>query len=65
MGFSWEEYWSGLPLTAPVDHVLAELYIVTHPLWVALHGMAHSFIELPKPLCHNMAVIHEGGSGQW
>ena len=28
--------------------------------WVTLHGMAHSFIELLKTLCHNKAVIHEG-----
>ena len=24
-----------------------------------LHDMAHSFIELHKPLCHDKAVIHE------
>ena len=27
--------------------------------WVALHGMAHSFIELCKPLCRDKAVIHD------
>ena len=27
--------------------------------WVALHRMAHSFIELCKPLCHDKAVIHD------
>ena len=27
---------------------------------VALRGMAHSFIELHKPLCHDKAVIHKG-----
>ncbi|KAF7250813.1 hypothetical protein EYD10_03434 [Varanus komodoensis] len=31
------------------------------PFWVALHGIAHSFIELRKPLRHDKAVIHEGG----
>ena len=31
-----------------------------HLSWVALHGMAYSFIELHKPLCHDKAVIHEG-----
>ena len=31
-----------------------------HPSsWEALHGMAHSFIELHKPLCHDRAMIHE------
>ena len=33
--------------------------------WVALYGMAHSFIELHKPLSHNKAVIHEGDRGAW
>ncbi|KAF7249117.1 NADPH:adrenodoxin oxidoreductase, mitochondrial [Varanus komodoensis] len=33
---------------------------MTCPSWVALHGMAHSFIELRKPLRHDKAVIHEG-----
>ena len=34
---------------------------MTCPSWVALHGMAHCFIELCKPLCHNKAVTHVGG----
>ncbi|KAF7247156.1 Craniofacial development protein 2 [Varanus komodoensis] len=62
MGFSWQGYWSGLPFPSPVDHVLSELSAMTCPSWVALHGMAHSFIELHKPLRHNKAVIHEGGA---
>ena len=33
---------------SPVDHVLSEISTMTHPSWVALHGMAHSFIELDK-----------------
>ena len=48
MGFSREVYWSGLPFPSPVDHVLSELSTMTHLSWVALHGMAHSFIELGK-----------------
>ena len=54
MGFSRQEYWSGLPFPSPVDHTLSELSTMTHASWVALHGMAHGFIELDK------AVIHEG-----
>ena len=46
MGFSRQEYWSGLPFPSPVHHVLAKLSTMTHPSWVAQHGMAHSFIEL-------------------
>ena len=48
MGFPRKEYWSGLPLTSPVDHLLSELSTMTCLSWVALHGMAHSFIELDK-----------------
>ena len=48
MGFSRQEYWSGLPFPSPVDHVLSELSTMAHPSWVTLHGMAHSFIELDK-----------------
>ena len=31
-----------------MDHSLPELSTMTHPSWVALHGMAHSFTELDK-----------------
>ena len=48
VGFSQQEYWSGLPFPLPVDHALSELSSMTHPSWVALHGMAHSFIELDE-----------------
>ena len=52
MGFSRQETWSGLPFPSPVDHVLSELSTMTCPNWVALHGMAHSFIELDKAVVH-------------
>ena len=60
MVFSWQGYWSGLPFSPPVDYILPELFTVTYPSCVALHGMAHSFTELYKPLRHNKAVIHKG-----
>ena len=47
-----------------VDHILSELSTMTHPPWLALHSMAHSFIELYNlynPLRYDKAVIHEGG----
>ena len=52
VGFSRQEYWSGLPFPFPADHVLSELSTMTHPSWVALPGMAHSFIELDKAVVH-------------
>ena len=57
MGFSWQVYLSGLPFPPLVDHILSELSTMACLSLVALHGMAHSFIELHKPLCHK-AVNH-------
>ena len=62
MGFSRQEYGSGLPISSPVDHVLSELSTMAHPSWEALHSMAHSFIELDKAVLDkvvvNKAVVH-------
>ena len=60
MGFSRQGYWIGLPFSPPVDCILSELFTMTRASWVVLHGLAHSFIELCKPLHHNKAVIYEG-----
>ena len=57
MGFSRQEYWSGLPFPSPVDHVLSELSTMTCPSWVALRGMAHGFIELHKAVIHVISLI--------
>ena len=59
LGFLRQQCWSGSPFPPPVDHVLSELFTMICLSWVALHGMAHSFIELHKPYHHNRAVIHE------
>ena len=56
-GLSMPEYWSGLPLPSPVDHVLSELSTMTHLSWVTLHGMAHTFIELAKAVVHVISLI--------
>ena len=58
MGFSRQEYWSGLPFPSPVDHILSELSTMTHPIWVALHGVAHSFIESDKAVIHVISLVH-------
>ena len=57
MGFSRQECWSFLPFPSPVDHILSELSSMTHQSWVALHGMAHSFIELDKAVVHVINLI--------
>ena len=50
MEFSRQEWWSGLPFPSPVEHVLSELS------WVALPGMAHSFIESAKAVIHVISL---------
>ena len=57
MGFSRQEYWSGLPFPSPEDHILSELSTMTRPSWKALQGMAHGFIELDKAVVHVISLI--------
>ena len=57
MGFSRQEYWSGLLFPSPVNHVLSEFSIMTRSSCVALHGMAHSFIELDKAVVHVISLV--------
>ena len=57
MGFSRQEYWSGLPFPSPVDHILSELSTITYLSWVALPSMVHSFIELDKAVVHVISLI--------
>ena len=47
MGFSRQEYWSGLPFPSPVDHILSHLSTMTRPSWVAPQAWL-SFIELDQ-----------------
>ena len=47
MGFSRQEYWSGLPFPSPVDHILSDLSTMTCPSWLAPRAWL-SFIELDK-----------------
>ena len=56
MRFSRQEYWSDFPFPSPVDHILSELSPMIRPSWVALHGMAHGFIELDKVVVHVINV---------
>ena len=55
--FSWKECWSGLPFTSTFYHIFSELSIITCLSWVALHSMAHSFIELDKAVVHVISFI--------
>ena len=44
-------------ITCPVDHALSELSAMIHQSWVALHSMAHSFIELDKAVVHVISLV--------
>ena len=44
-------------LPSPVDHVLLELSTMTCLFWMALHGMAQSFIEFDKAVAHVISFI--------
>ena len=47
LGFSRQEYWSGLLFPSPVDHILSDLSTMTRLFWVAPRAWL-SFIELDK-----------------
>ena len=47
--------WFAIPF--PVDHVLSEISTMTHLSWVALRGMAYSFIELDKAVVHVIRLV--------
>ena len=51
MGFSRQEYWSGLPFPSPVNHILSYLSTMTCRSWVAPWAWL-SFIELDKAVVH-------------
>ena len=57
MWFSRQECWSSFPFPFPVDNVLSELSTMIRPSWVALHSMAHSFIELDKAGIHVISLV--------
>ena len=57
MGFSRQEYWSGLPFPSPVDHILSELSTMSRPSCMALHGMVHTFIESDKAVVHVIRLV--------
>ena len=47
MGFSRQEYWSGLAFPSPVDHILSDLSTISRPSWAVPQAWL-SFIELNK-----------------
>ena len=47
--------WCAIPFSS-APHFVRTLHL-THPSWVGLHGMAHSFIELDKAVVHVISLI--------
>ncbi|XP_053246417.1 uncharacterized protein LOC128414733 [Podarcis raffonei] len=60
MEFSWQGYWSGLPVPPPGGSRLVKTLHYDLFILGALLGIVHSFSEFFKPLRHGKAVIHEG-----
>ena len=56
-GVQGQEYWSDLPFPCPMGHILSKVSTMTHKSWVALHGMAHDFIELDKAVVHVIRLV--------
>ena len=48
MGFSRQEYWSGLPFPSSVDHVLSQLSTMTHPSWVTPEAWLRASLSHPR-----------------
>ena len=59
MGFSRQDYWSGLPLPSPVDHVLSDLSTMTHPSWLqwVRQGWLTVGIELDKAVVYVVSLV--------
>ena len=53
MGFSRQEYLSGLSFPSLVDHILSEFSTMTRLSWMALH----SFIELDEAMFHVIRLV--------
>ena len=45
-------------ITFCMDHTSSEGFTMTQPYWVALYGMAHSFIELYKAMIHVIRLVN-------
>ena len=64
MGFSWQEYWSGLPFPSPVDYV-SQNSTMSCSSWVALYCMAHSSLSYTRLWSFWLAFcdccFHSGG----
>ena len=57
MGFSKARILKWFVIPSPVDHVLSELSTMIRLSWVALHCMAHSFIEFDKAVIHVISLV--------
>ena len=49
MGFSRQEYWSGLPFPSPVDHILSALSTMTCSSWIVLYPIEMWWLDSGQP----------------
>ena len=64
IGFSRQEYWSGLPLPSAVDHILSELSTMMQPSWVALHNKLWKILHEMKIPDHITCFLRNLYAGQ-
>ena len=48
VGFSWQEYWSGLPFPSPVEHILSELSTTQSRRFWCTKGPGWQFVKVRK-----------------
>ena len=68
MGFSRQEYCSGLPFPSPVDHILSDLSTMTRLSWVAPHGhrrakRSYSTFKVRRGGCEEIPLVQ--GKKHW
>ena len=63
MGFSRQEYWSGLPFPSPVDHILCE-ESWAQKNWCFLTVVLEKTLESPLD-CKEIQPVHSEGDQPW
>ena len=63
MGFSRQEYWSGLPFPSPVDHILCE-ESWAQKNWCFLTVVLEKTLESPLD-CKEIQPVHSEGDQSW
>ena len=62
VGFSRQEYWSGLPFPSPVDHILSDHSTITHPFgWPHMAWLSFTELDMAVVLWSDWLVFCDYG----